>query len=422
MQLILQGGNAGFQQRDGAGEGCKEEHQEERHADHTADLHAGKHLGQGDKSQRGACLQVFHGAAREGKHGGNDHKARQHSHAGVENFHLCGAFFNIHILVHIRAVGVQNAHGDGQRVEHLAHGGHHGHNREILKTGHQKILNACQCTGAGDRVDHHKGGQQKQQGHHHLRNALYAVFHACQDHKEHQRREHQKPHLGTGIAADKAAEEAILGHGLAVAAQILHQILQHPAADHAVVGHDQHGDHGIDPAAKAEGGRFAKAGKCAHRAFARHAAHGRFGYDQCKAKGEHEHQIDQKKNAAAVFGRQIGEAPDVAKAHSRACHRQHIADAARKLAAVDFFVMFHSISSCAALVTALCPKALWFWGKADMGRVFCFSLFLHRKIKIKPQPLQRTALHRTMRFGFSEKPCSNRIPCLSLRNNINCQA
>ena len=53
-----------------------------------------------------------------------------------------GGFFNRNILLHIRAEGDQDSHGNGQGVEHLPHGGDDGHPGEILKIRHQEIFDA----------------------------------------------------------------------------------------------------------------------------------------------------------------------------------------------------------------------------------------------------------------------------------------
>ena len=52
-------------------------------------------------------------------------------------------------------------------------------------------------------------------------------------------------------AGDKGGEIAVRGQLAAVAADVLGQILDDPAADDRVIGHDQDGDDGVDPAAEA---------------------------------------------------------------------------------------------------------------------------------------------------------------------------
>ena len=121
-----------------------------------------------------------------------------------------------------------------------------------------------------------------------------------------------------------------------MAADILRQIADDPAADDRIVRHDQNGDDRIDPAAEPQAALFAKGAKGTHRAFVGHAAQCRFGHDHGVAKGDGQHDVHQQKNAAAVFRGEIRKPPDVAKAHRSACGRQHKADLAGKSAALLF--------------------------------------------------------------------------------------
>ena len=47
----------------------------------------------------------------------------------------------------LRAERNKDAHGDGQRIEHLSHGGNDRHPGEILKVRHKEILNAFSAPG-----------------------------------------------------------------------------------------------------------------------------------------------------------------------------------------------------------------------------------------------------------------------------------
>ena len=97
---------------------------------------------------------------------------------------ITGGLLDRDILLHIGAEGDQNAHGDGQRVEHLPHGGDHGHPGEVFGVGHQKILHTRQCTGTGDRVARNDQRQHHQHRHHHLGDALYAVQIVSMQHQQ----------------------------------------------------------------------------------------------------------------------------------------------------------------------------------------------------------------------------------------------
>ena len=327
-QLVLKGGDGALGQGDGAGN-CREQHQQkEQRAHHMAQAHALEHFGDGDEHQCGARLQGVRVAAGEGEHRRDDHQARHDRNGRVEHFHILGGLLNGDVLLHIGAEGDQDAHGDGQRVEHLAHGGDHGHPGKVCHIGHQKVLDAFQRTGAGDRVHRNDHRQHHQNGHHHLGDALHAVAHARKDDGQRSAREDDEAHLSRQAAGDETGEVAVLGQLAAVAADVIRQIADDPAADDRVVRHDQDGDDGVDPAAEPQARAFAKGPEGAHRAFLGHAAQGRFRRDHGVAKGDGQHDVHQQEDAAAVFCRQIRETPDVAQAHRRARRRQHEADLA----------------------------------------------------------------------------------------------
>ena len=88
---------------------------------------------------------------------------------------------------------------------------------------------------------------------------------------------------------------------MSVSQKILKQVFDDPAADHGIVRHDQDRDHGVDPAAERQPLPLAKMAVSAHRAFAGHPAQRRFGNDHGVAKGDSQQDVDEQKNAAAVF-------------------------------------------------------------------------------------------------------------------------
>ena len=84
---------------------------------------------------------------------------------------------------------------------------------------------------------------------------------------------------------------------------------------------------------------LAKMAVSAHRAFAGHPAQRRLGHDHGVAEGEGEDDVDEQEDAAAVLGRKIGKAPDVAEAHRRACSGENESDLARKGAPLVLFLI-----------------------------------------------------------------------------------
>ena len=127
-----------------------------------------------------------------------------------------------------------------------------------------------------------------------------------------------------------------------MAGEILGQIVDDPSADDRIIGDDQDGDDGVDPAAERQPLPLAKMAVSAHRAFAGHPAQRRFGNDHGVAKGDSQQDVDEQKNAAAVFCGQIREAPDVSQPDRRTGGGQHESEFAGKRAAlvVSFHVFF----------------------------------------------------------------------------------
>ena len=121
---------------------------------------------------------------------------------------------------------------------------------------------------------------------------------------------------------------------MAVAQQVLAQVFDDPAADDRVIGDDQDGDNGVDPAAEAQR-PGSLAGLCkkrerAHGAFAGHAAQSGFRHDHRIAEGERQQDVNEQKNTAAVLGGQIREPPDVAQPDGGTGSGQHKAEFAGK--------------------------------------------------------------------------------------------
>ena len=254
---------------------------------------------------------------------------------------MFGGFLDRDVLFHVRTERDQNAHGDGQRVEHLAHGRDHGHPGEVVRVGHQEVGHARQRAGPRDRVDRDNDRQHHQHRHHDPGDALDAVAYARKDDAQREERKQQKANLRRGPVRNEGAEIVILCKALGVAAQILKQILDDPAADDRVVRHDQDRDNGVDPAAKAEKAvflaRLGKAAVGADRTFVGHAAQGGLSHNHRVAEGERQHNINQQENTAAVFSRQVREPPDIAQPHRCPGRRQHKAEFTGEAASVFFF-------------------------------------------------------------------------------------
>ena len=92
-----------------------------------AEPHTLKYFGDGDEHQRRACLQGVRVTAREGKYSRYDHQTGHDCNGSVKNFNIFCGFLNGNILFHIGTESHQNAHSNGQRVEHLPHSSNNGH-------------------------------------------------------------------------------------------------------------------------------------------------------------------------------------------------------------------------------------------------------------------------------------------------------
>ena len=341
-QLVLKGGNSALGQGDGAGNGCKQHQHKEQHTHHSAQTHTGKHLGDGDEHQRRAGLQGVRVAAGEGEHRRDDHQTCHDGNGGIEHLHILGGLLDGDVLLHIGAKGDQNAHGDGQRIEHLPHGGDYSHPRKVFGVGHQKVLYTRQCAGTGDRVARNDQRQHHQHRHHHLGNPLHAVAHTGKDNAQREQAEQQKGQLGLQAVGDKGGEVAVRRQIAAASAQILGQIVDDPAADDRIIRHDQNGDNGVDPAAEPDAPALAEVGVGADRAFVGHAAQCSLGHDHGITECNCQQNVYQQENTAAVFGCQIREAPDVAQTHRSACGRQHEPDLTGERAAL--VLLFHVLN------------------------------------------------------------------------------
>ena len=124
---------------------------------------------------------------------------------------------------------------------------------------------------------------------------------------------------------------------------IFRQILDDPTANDGIIGHNQNRDDGVDPTAEAQRGPVPERFVSADRAFFGHAADRGFGNDHRVAEGHGQDDVDQQKNAAAVFGGEIGEAPDVSKTYGRTGGGKNKADFSGKGTSLEITVFHESL-------------------------------------------------------------------------------
>ena len=245
-------GRNGLQHGDTGGQCGKNRRHEEQNAHNRSGFsHDRKYLRQGNKHQAGTCAHTV-GA---GKHINcrDDHHTSQQRHTGVKQFDLVHCPVQIHLRLHIRTIGDHDTHGHAQGEKQLTHGiqqnlqeafdrqpFHMGRDivQEALHTGAHLAgsVRAVQRQGInGD--DHH---QHQQNGHHKPGYLLDTILHAVvHDQRRHAHKQQGKHHRGYR-RGDKSGEVVILGSRLGLSRHIHHCIFRDPAANHRIVGHDQH--------------------------------------------------------------------------------------------------------------------------------------------------------------------------------------
>jgi len=162
-EFIHEGRNSALRERDRTCERGEKDQCEEQDPDEPAKAHAREDLGHRHEHQGRAGLQGLRRViAGERENGGNDHHTCQDRDQGVKEFDLPGGIFDADLFFHIGAECDEDTHRDGQRVEHLPHGGDDGHPREVLDMRHQKIDDALHRARTRDRIyaDHDREDQQ----------------------------------------------------------------------------------------------------------------------------------------------------------------------------------------------------------------------------------------------------------------------
>ena len=240
---------------------------------------------------------------------------------------------DIHVFLDIGAISDHNAHGDAQGEEDLAHsikqnlqesldGQPFEVGRQIdgqsLESGarHACIVRVGECQREdGDRHDH-----DQHDGHQYFGALLDTFFNAVKDDPGCQ--EHENHGIQSRLArrSDEICEETVRSGQPALPGQVDHDVARDPAANDRVVGHDQHRDQKSQNPQKTP--LRAHLGISPDGILAGPAADCDVAGQKRKTESESQDQINQNEKAAAVLGRQIGEAPEIADA-DRAAGRRH---------------------------------------------------------------------------------------------------
>lgn len=331
-------GRDGLKDGDAAGQRRKSSHEEEGQAHEAAKSgHRGKNFGERDEHQARARFHAFH--TLEDEDGGDDHHAGQERHTCVKKFNLVYGCVHVDVFFDIGAVGDHNAHGNAEREEDLAHRVQEDLQEalegEPLKIRSQVDREALQA-GAGhagvvsvrerQRKDRDRHDHYEHYGHQYFGTLFDALFNAVEDDPGREQHEDRGIERGLARGRDEIREEGVLRGGAALAGHVHDDVARDPAADDGVVGHDQHRDQkSEDPEEAPLGAHF---GVCFDGIFAGPAADRDVAGQQREAESEGEDKIDQNKEAAAVFGRQVREAPEIADADRAARGRHDEADLA----------------------------------------------------------------------------------------------
>ena len=181
------------------------------------------------------------------------------------------------------------------------------------------------------------GRQQGDERHHEPRDLFNAALHAVVDDQRRDGHEKEGKDDRGDRRGDKVGKIAVLRGGLCLPGQVDHGILRDPAADDRVVGHDQHRhEEGQDAE---EFPLRVQLGVRADGAFVRPAADGNVGGQQREAERQHQHEVDQQEQPAAVLRREIGEAPEIPDADCAPGSREHEAELPGKM--IRF--LFHDV-------------------------------------------------------------------------------
>lgn len=345
-------GYNGLQHRDAAGKGGKDGGYKEQHAHHhTGGTHGVKDLGQRDEHQAGACAHALH--AGKDIYSRDDHGAGQQGHAGVKELDLVDGTVQVDIRFDVGTIGDHDAHGNAEREEKLAHGVQ----QDLQKAGDRKplemggqVVDKAFHTGAhlaggigvaqGQGVTGDHDHQHQQHRHHVPGHPLNAILHAVVNDEGGDPHEQQGKHHRRYRRGDKAGKIVVLGGGSGLTSQVGHCIFRDPSANDRIVGHDEHRHQKGQDAQKTPPGVHLRIG--ADGALFCAAANGDVRGQQGEAEGQHQCQVHQQKQSAAVLGCQVGETPQIAHAYRTACGRQHKADLAGKMIRLLFHIHTNS--------------------------------------------------------------------------------
>ena len=183
------------------------------------------------------------------KDGRDDDGRRDDGERRVADGDLQRGLGDADVLLHIRAVGDHDAHRQRERIEELAEGGEQRFIAELGEIGREEVGDPFQRAALAEDIDHQRHGNDGEQRHQDLADALDPLLYAEHDDEDSRRREDQKEKEGLPRVGDETFKIRVRVRGGAAArdeagssAQKGDNVLDHPAADDAVIGHDDDGD------------------------------------------------------------------------------------------------------------------------------------------------------------------------------------
>ena len=228
-------------------------------------------------------------------------------------------------LSHVGAIGDHNAHGQRHGVEQLSHCRDHCFDGKSAEIRFDVVFQSLYGAGERHSVNGNADNQHQQQGHQNFADLFNSFLYTQHNNAAGDEQKDGEEQERTPAVADKVAEKAaVVCRSLSGTGEKDHEVFEHPSADDAVVWHNDNRDCAGQPSQGAK--PLVHSGIGTHDALSGAPANGDFCQHQRIAKGQRQNDIHQQENAAAVFGCQIGEAPDVPQTYGRSCRCQDKAD------------------------------------------------------------------------------------------------
>ena len=195
------------------------------------------------------------------------------------------------------------------------------------------------------RIARNHYDQHQQYRHHVFRYPLNAALHAVVHDQRRNAHKQQRKYNRRSRRRDKRHKVAVLGRRLSLTRDKRDCILGYPAAYDRIVRHYQNG-HKESQYAQ-EFPLLAYLGIRADRALFSPPPYRYVRREQRKPKRQYQRHIHDKEQSAAVLGRKIRKAPQVAHTHRTARRREHKSNLPRKIACLLFRLFLHvKLNSC----------------------------------------------------------------------------